>query len=99
MAIRRATRQAGSASSETRFTSTVYDVLIGDAAIADATVRQVQFKHLDVVPATPDLAGAEVELVDRQEPRANDAVGGLRRFGTTTTSSSSIARPRSGSSR
>jgi chromosome partitioning protein len=49
-----------------QFTSTVYDVLIGDASIADATVRQVQFKHLDVLPATPDLAGAEIELVDRQ---------------------------------
>ena len=31
----------------------------------DAIIRDVQFKHLDVVPATPDLAGAEVELVDR----------------------------------
>lgn len=50
-----------------QFTSTVYDVLIGEASIADATVRQVQFKHLDVLPATPDLAGAEIELVDRQE--------------------------------
>lgn len=49
------------------FTSTVYDVIIGDASIADATVRQVQFSHLDVLPATPDLAGAEVELVDRQD--------------------------------
>ncbi len=44
---------------------TVYDVLIGDRTIADATIRQVHFKHMDVVPATPDLAGAEVELVDR----------------------------------
>src|SRR3954465_14056354 len=48
-----------------QFKSTVYDVLLGDASISDATVRQVQFKHLDVVPATPDLAGAEIELVDR----------------------------------
>jgi chromosome partitioning protein len=50
-----------------QFTSTVYDVLIGAVSIANATVRQVQFKHLDVLPATPDLAGAEIELVDRQE--------------------------------
>ena len=48
-----------------QFTSTVYDVLIGERSLADATVRSVQFKHLDVVPATPDLAGAEIELVDR----------------------------------
>ncbi len=46
--------------------STVYEVIIGDASIADATVEKVLFKHLDVVPATPDLAGAEVELVDRR---------------------------------
>ena len=47
------------------FASTVYDILIGGASIAAATLRHVHFKHLDVVPATPDLAGAEVELVDK----------------------------------
>jgi chromosome partitioning protein len=46
-------------------TVTVYDVLIGEATLPEATARSVQFKHLDVVPATPDLAGAEVELVSR----------------------------------
>jgi chromosome partitioning protein len=44
---------------------TVYDVLLGERTIADSTIRNVLFTHLDVVPATPDLAGAEVELVDR----------------------------------
>ena len=44
---------------------TVYDVLIGEATLPDVTARSVQFKHLDVAPATPDLAGAEVELVGR----------------------------------
>jgi chromosome partitioning protein len=29
-------------------------------------IRSVQFEHLDVLPATPDLAGAEVELVSRE---------------------------------
>jgi chromosome partitioning protein len=48
-----------------RFNSTTYDVLIGETAAADAVLRSVQFKHLDVLPATPDLAGAEVELVNR----------------------------------
>ena len=43
---------------------TVYDVLIGGSTIKGATVESVQFKHLDVVPATPELAGAEVELID-----------------------------------
>jgi chromosome partitioning protein len=46
--------------------STVYDVIIGDTLLAEATIPRVLFKHLDVVPATPDLAGAEVELVDRR---------------------------------
>jgi chromosome partitioning protein len=44
---------------------TLYDVLIGEATLPDVTARSVQFKHLDVAPATPDLAGAEVELVGR----------------------------------
>jgi chromosome partitioning protein len=47
--------------------ATVYDVLLGDAKIADAVLSSVQFKHLDVVPATPDLAGAELELVNAPE--------------------------------
>ena len=59
-----------------QFRSTVYDVLIGDVSLSDAIVQQVQFTHLDVVAATPDLAGAEIELVDRQdrERRMRNAV-------------------------
>jgi chromosome partitioning protein len=48
-----------------RFTSTTYEVLLGDATAGDAIVKSVQFRHLDVLPATPDLAGAEVELVGK----------------------------------
>lgn len=44
---------------------TVYEVLVGDRPIHEALIRHVQFAKLDVVPATPDLAGAEVELVER----------------------------------
>lgn len=47
-----------------RFTRTTYETLLGDSA-SEAIVRSVQFAHLDVLPATPDLAGAEVELVGR----------------------------------
>jgi chromosome partitioning protein len=50
-----------------RFTHTTYDALLGEARAADAIVRSVQFRHLDVLPATPDLAGAEVELVGRAQ--------------------------------
>jgi chromosome partitioning protein len=44
--------------------ATVYDVLIGSTSVREATLREVQFRHLDLLPATPELAGAEVELVD-----------------------------------
>ena len=59
---------------------TVYDALIGESSLADATIRGVQFKHLDVVPATPDLAGAEVELVShpRRDRAMRDAVDRVR---------------------
>lgn len=63
-----------------RFESTTYDILIGATTIAESRIRQVQFAHLDVLPATPDLAGAEVELVDadRREHRMADAIGRIR---------------------
>jgi chromosome partitioning protein len=46
---------------------TTYDVLINGAPVAEARHEAVLFKHLDVLPASPDLAGAEVELVDRPD--------------------------------
>lgn len=49
------------------FDRTVYDVLLDPSSIREATVREVQFRHLDVVPATPDLAGAEIELVGKED--------------------------------
>jgi chromosome partitioning protein len=49
------------------FSKTVYDVLIGAAAMSEVIQRGVQFKHLDVAPATADLAAAEVELVDQAD--------------------------------
>ena len=48
-----------------RVVHTTYEVLLGEANATDAIVKSVQFAHLDVLPATPDLAGAEVELVGR----------------------------------
>lgn len=44
---------------------TVYDALLGQSPLEDVICRSIQFSHLDVAPATPDLAGAEVELVER----------------------------------
>ena len=49
-----------------RVVRTTYEVLIGESPASDAIVSSVQFKRLDVLPATPDLAGAEVELVNRE---------------------------------
>lgn len=46
--------------------ATVYDVLIGAGGIGESLKRGQRFPLLDVLPATPDLAGAEVELVDQQ---------------------------------
>ena len=46
---------------------TVYDVLIGGASLDDIIHSAVQFRHLDVAPATADLAAAEVEMVDQPD--------------------------------
>lgn len=43
-----------------------YDILLGEMAIVDAAVATCVPK-LDIVPATADLSGAEVELVEYQE--------------------------------
>ncbi len=60
--------------------STTYEVLLGSATTDHAIIRHVQFKNLDVLPATPDLAGAEVELVDRpeRERRMREALADVR---------------------
>ena len=59
---------------------TTYEVLIGSTSAAEAIIQNVQFKKLDVLPATPDLAGAEVELVDRseRERRMREALAPIR---------------------
>ena len=44
---------------------TVYDALIEQVPLDQIILRSIQFAHLDVAPATPDLAGAEIELIDR----------------------------------
>ncbi len=44
----------------------VYDVLAGTAAFADV-IHPTELPHLFVAPATQDLAGAELELVDADD--------------------------------
>jgi chromosome partitioning protein len=53
----------------------VYDVLIGDATALEATLKNPQF-GLSLIPSTPDLTGAEVELINEigRESRLRDAL-------------------------
>jgi chromosome partitioning protein len=44
-------------------TSSLYEVLLGGVSATSAIRHGIQLGNLDVLPATPDLAGAEVELV------------------------------------
>lgn len=57
----------------------VYDVLLDELPIEEVIIPDV-CEGLDLVPATINLAGAEVELVSlmARENRLKDAVGGLR---------------------
>jgi chromosome partitioning protein len=58
--------------------TTLYDVLIGDAALADAFVH-TDVPGLDVVPSDADLSGVEIELGThpRRSYRLKEAVAGL----------------------
>ncbi len=55
LGIRRADRQWSS-----------YDLLVGDATLDQAAVA-TQVPRLDIVPATVDLSGAEIELIEFEE--------------------------------
>jgi len=50
-----------------RISNSLYDVLIEGRSLADAILSHPTLPALDVVPATQDLVGAEVELVDRPD--------------------------------
>lgn len=57
----------------------IYDALLNDVALDDIIIPDVS-PGLDVVPATINLAGAEVELVSEmaRENRLKDAIGPMR---------------------
>jgi len=61
--------------SRDRVELTIYDALVGEAAIEDV-VRPTEITTLFVVPATTDLVGAEIELIsaDRRERFLADAL-------------------------
>jgi chromosome partitioning protein len=58
--------------------ATTYEVLTGQVQLRDA-VRATEFPHLSLLPATPELAGAEVELVGMvgREFRLREALDGF----------------------
>lgn len=58
----------------------LYDALSGDSPLSATIIAKVNFPTLDVVPATQDLVGAEVELVNRpgREAVMRRALGDLR---------------------
>lgn len=60
-------------------TESVYHVLIGDVD-ATSAVRRTQLLALDVLPASQELAGATIELLDlpNRETRLRDAIEPLR---------------------
>jgi len=59
---------------------TSYEILTGEGELSRA-IRATDFPHLSLIPATPDLAGAEVELVSvvGREFRLRDALAPHRR--------------------
>ena len=62
-----------------RVSRCIYDALLNDISLTDIIIPDVS-KGLDVVPATINLAGAEVELVSEmaRENRLKDAIGPMR---------------------
>jgi chromosome partitioning protein len=64
----------GSGVDKTAAEKTIYGVLLGDYAVADAVVATEG--NYDIVPSNRDLAGAEVELIsiERREYRLRDAL-------------------------
>ena len=74
--------------------SSLHDVLVRRARLTDVVKAVPGVPSLDLVPATIDLAGAEVHLLTRTG-REHVLAQALLRCSTTTTRSSSIARRRS----
>lgn len=50
---------------KTSLRASLYEVILGAAHVNDAVLHNTGLPHLDVVPATQDLVGAELELIDR----------------------------------
>lgn len=62
-----------------RVENTVYELLMGEAEAADCEIR-TEFGRLYVIPSTVDLAGAEIELMEKEnrEYLLKNAIDGQR---------------------
>jgi chromosome partitioning protein len=60
--------------------ATIYDALVEERPLDECIVDHLHFPHLDVVPSTRDLVGAEIELVERsrREHVLRDALQAVR---------------------
>jgi chromosome partitioning protein len=60
------------------FKDNIYEVLIGTAPIAPQILHNPRF-HISLLPSSPELAGAEVELLDmpHRESRLRDALSAI----------------------
>ena len=60
-------------------TATSYEVLLGGVS-AEAAVRQTEFKNVDVIPSSMNLAAAEIDLIEvtHREARFKTALAALR---------------------
>jgi chromosome partitioning protein len=48
------------------FEKSVYDMLIDEATISEVTIK-TKFKNLSIIPATINLAGADIELMEKSK--------------------------------
>jgi len=71
---------SGTGIDSSQLEQTVYDAILGEVSLTEVIQKEVLFPHLSVAPATPDLAGAEVELVEREhrETAMRDALAPVR---------------------
>jgi chromosome partitioning protein len=63
-----------------RIRRSLYDALLDNTALVKTRFPHVHFPYLDVVPATQDLVGAEIELVNQssRETKMREALRDLR---------------------
>jgi len=59
---------------------TIYDVLVNGRPAEECIIEDVHFEHLDLIPSTRDLVGAEIELVERgsREKILRDALASIQ---------------------